>query len=174
MAYLCGCNVSIVPDGDALRRDFKSCLVLFGFSVVEERLLPALRLERAGSRTTPARYGCSVLETDMTPEELSDRQLDAYNRADLDAFCSCYAEDVRVYFGEELEIEGLADFRSRYEAKFAAGNFGATVPRRLVLGSHCVDEEHYWSGLGTDRTEGVLLVSYTLADGKISRVRFLD
>ena len=110
----------------------------------------------------------------MSPADLSERQLAAYNRADLDAFCACYADDVRVFFGEELDIQGIAEFRSRYEAKFAAGGFGATVPRRLVHGPHCVDEEHYWSGEGSERTEGVLLVSYTVLNDTISLVRFLD
>ena len=110
----------------------------------------------------------------MTPADLSERQLAAYNRADLDAFCGCYADNVRVYVGEALEINGMVAFRSRYADTFAAGSFGATVPRRLVHGPHCVDEEHWWSGEGAARTEGVLLVSYTVEQGKIALVRFLD
>lgn len=107
---------------------------------------------------------------------LAQAQLDAYNRADLDAFCACYADDVRVWFGQELDIEGIADFRSRYVDKFARGGFGATVPNRLSHGDHCVDEEHYWSidpETGA-RSEGVILVRYQVADGKIALVQFLD
>lgn len=120
------------------------------------------------------------MSSDQTPDsgpspvELAQAQLDAYNRADLDAFCACYADDVKVYFGDELDISGIADFRSRYVHKFEAGGFGATVPRRLAHGDHCVDEEHWWSGVGEARKQGVLLVAYTVRDGKIAVARFLD
>ena len=112
----------------------------------------------------------------MSVAELAARQLDAYNRADLDAFCDCYHQEV-VVLDEEgtVTIRGIDSFRLRYADKFAAGGFGATVSERIALGRHCVDLEHYWffdaSGA---RQEGSVLVRYTLADARIVRVQFLS
>ncbi len=99
---------------------------------------------------------------------LAERQLRAYNAADLEAFCACYHPRVRVLDGARVVAEGAEAFRATYEAKFAAGGFGAGVPRRQVRGEICVDEEHYWSATGG----GSLLVEYTLREGLIGQVRF--
>lgn len=103
---------------------------------------------------------------------LATRQLDAYNAADLDGFCSCYHADVRVFSGGELRAEGAETFRGLYEAKFAQGGFGGTVPRRVERGDVCVEEEHYWVDGPNGRIEGALLVEYTLKDDRIGTVRF--
>ncbi len=107
--------------------------------------------------------------------ELAERQLAAYNAADLEAFCACYHPEVRMFTGEELELEGRAEFRERYAQMFAAGGFGANVPRRLSHGPHCVDEELWWriDPETEQRREGVLLVRYLERDGLIGTVQFL-
>lgn len=106
---------------------------------------------------------------------LAQRQLDAYNAANLDAFCACYHPEVRVMNGEELVCTGITAFRERYAAKFARGGFGATVPARVHSGLHCVDEEHWWVHRpdSSDRDSGVLLVRYSERDGQIGVVQFL-
>jgi hypothetical protein len=112
----------------------------------------------------------------MTAAALAARQLDAYNHADLDAFCDCYHPEVVVLDADgSVNIEGIESFRMRYADKFAAGGFGASVSERISLGPQCVDLEHYWffdaSGV---RQEGSVLVCYTLADALIARVQFLS
>lgn len=112
----------------------------------------------------------------MSAEELAARQLDAYNRADLDAFCACYHPEVRVLdTAGAVSFSGIETFRSRYADKFAKGGFGATVPERISMGPHCVDLEHYWwlDAAGA-RQEGCVLVRYAVADGLIAVVQFLD
>ena len=109
-------------------------------------------------------------------EALARQQLDAYNRCDLEAFVSCYHPAVRVLRGEELTTEGLDEFRRRYEPMFAHGQFGASVPTRLALNTHCVDDELWWridpeSG---ERSEGRVLVRYHERDGLIGTVQFLS
>lgn len=106
---------------------------------------------------------------------LAIRQLAAYNRADLDAFCACYHREVRMFDGEELELEGIDDFRARYALMFARGGFGGDVPRRLAVGQHCVDEEEWWriDPETGERQSGVILVRYVERDGQIGLVQFL-
>lgn len=108
--------------------------------------------------------------------ELAERQLAAYNAADLDAFCACYHPEVRMLSGEDLELEGREAFRERYADMFGRGGFGATVPERLSLGDHCVDDERWWrlDPETGERSEGRILVRYRLRDGLIGQVQFLD
>lgn len=106
-------------------------------------------------------------------EELATAQLAAYNRADLDGFVACYHPDVAVWQGETLQLRGRAAFREAYAAKFAAGGFGATVDARVLAGAHCVEREHWWVDGAEGRSEGTILVRYTVADDLIAVVQFL-
>ena len=107
--------------------------------------------------------------------ELAQRQLDAYNLSDLDAFCACYHPDVVVLDDQKETVRGIEAFRARYVSLFEKWEFGAAVPARLAAGTHCVDHETWWridpeSG---QRSDGEILVRYTERDGKIAVVQFL-
>lgn len=108
-----------------------------------------------------------------TVTDLAARQLEAYNRADLDAFCACYHDDVSVLDEEGAEVaRGQAAFRTRYAPLFATQAFGATVEARLAVGAHCVDHERYWRQVDGAREEGEVLVRYRLRDGRLDEVQF--
>jgi hypothetical protein len=112
----------------------------------------------------------------MRIERLAQQQLDAYNRTDLDAFVACYHPDVRVLSGDEQTINGIDEFRDRYQALFSESQFGATVPQRIALNTHCVDFEEWWriDPSTGERSEGQILVRYEERDGLIGTVQFLD
>ena len=113
----------------------------------------------------------SVVESTETEiSKLAIKQLAAYNRADLDAFCACYHPDVRVFNGETEKPPGIDAFRERYVEMFAKGGFGASVPNRVSLGDLCVYVEHWWRDGGKT---GKVLVRYTERDGLIGVVQFL-
>ncbi len=77
------------------------------------------------------------------PVDLAQRQLDAYNVGDIDAFVACYAEDVRVslFPSEPLILEGRAALRARYGPYFERSAPQATLVKRMVLGAVVIDEE---------------------------------
>jgi hypothetical protein len=108
-------------------------------------------------------------------EQLAAQQLVAYNDSDLEGFVACYHEDVIVYDGDEKVCQGKDNFRERYRELFERLEFGGTVPERLSNGGHCVDLEHYWrvDPETQERTEGTILVCYTLREHTIGTVRFL-
>ena len=108
-------------------------------------------------------------------ETLAKAQLDAYNRGDLNAFVACYHDDVAVYDEDQLSVSGLEDFRQRYEGLFNGLRFGAEVEQRVVLGSHCIDLEHWWRTSPDDGgiRRGTVLVRYRLKDQRIGLVQFL-
>jgi hypothetical protein len=108
-------------------------------------------------------------------ESLAARQLAAYNAADLDAFCDCYHPEVRVLDDLEERLVGIAAFRERYRDLFTRWTFGAEVTQRLVLGPHAIDLERWWR-IDPDqgqRSEGEVLVRYSLRDDRIGTVQFL-
>lgn len=111
----------------------------------------------------------------MNVAELAAAQLEAYNQRDLEAFCACYSEDVRVLDADgRVTLDGAAAFRETYGGVFAEWKIGAAVDSRLVLEPHAVDDERWWrthAETGEYR-EGRVLVRYTERDGKIVVVQF--
>ena len=107
--------------------------------------------------------------------QLAEAQLDAYNRADLDAFVECYHPDVIVFDGQTRLVEGRAAFRARYEDLFQSAGFGADVNHRMTLGQHCIDAEQWWrfDAVSGERRTGNVLVRYRERDGLIDLVQFL-
>jgi hypothetical protein len=104
-------------------------------------------------------------------EELARRQLEAYNRRDIDAFAACYADDVEVrdLATGEVKMSGIAALRERYGAMFAATpDLRAAVDRRIVCGEFAFDHE-------TGQKGGVpfeVLAIYHAKAGKIAKVWF--
>lgn len=108
-------------------------------------------------------------------EQLAQQQLDAYNRSDLDAFIACYHPDVRVLDGDTESVIGIDGLRDRYRTLFREWEFGATVPQRMSLSTHCIDFEEWWrvDPETGERTKGQILVRYEERDGLVGTVQFL-
>lgn len=113
---------------------------------------------------------------DAVVVQLAIAQLRAYNAHDLDAFCACYHADVRVLDADGAEeLRGLQAFRTRYQAMFERGGFGASIDQRVVSPPHCVEREHWWriNRETAERADGVVLVRYSEREGLIGVVQFL-
>ena len=106
--------------------------------------------------------------------DLAAAQLAAYNARDTDAFCACFADDVRVLDAEgALSLAGMDAFRQRYHELFTGWEVvGAAVDERLVLEPHVVDAERWWRRRGHEAAEGRVLVRYTARGGQIATVQF--
>ena len=91
---------------------------------------PAHRLQHAGA---------ALLEA----ERVVQRQYEAYNNHDLEAFVAAHAPDVRAYrFPDSLIIEGRAALRERFGKLFAtAPQVHATVEARITHGDFVVWRE---------------------------------
>jgi hypothetical protein len=108
------------------------------------------------------------------PADVVQRQLNAYNARDLDAFLATYHPDARLYgFPNRLEVDGRAAMRSDYERLFAeTPALHAEVPQRIVMGNHVIDEEVV-TGLPGGRTVRATAI-YEVRDGLIANVWFID
>jgi len=102
-----------------------------------------------------------------------ERQVEAYNAGDVDAFVACYANDVVFEDADgAAQTGGRDEMRKRYGELFAsAPNLHAEITSRIRVGSYVVDEERV-SGLPNGEIHAVAI--YKLDDeGLIERVRFL-
>ena len=111
--------------------------------------------------------------TTTLPAQLAQRQLDAYNCADLDTFCACYADDVEVYDlpAMTLVLKGRAALRERYGPYFATMKPQAVLTSpRLVLGTMAIDPEHV---VRTDGSEAQAIALYHVDGDVIRRVWFI-
>lgn len=108
---------------------------------------------------------------------LANRQLSAYNAADLDAFCACFHPAVRVLDEHgAVTCEGLAAFRERYDSLFSScGEIHATINQRITLGRTVVELECYQRrSNATGITEhGEVIGRYTERDGLIATAQFI-
>jgi hypothetical protein len=101
-----------------------------------------------------------------------EAQLAAYNAQDLDAFCACYHDDVRVEDGHGVVLStGIATFRQKYATVFARYPTNrAVVVHSMRIGSWVIDEEQV-TGRGGPALHAVVI--YRVRDGRIASVRFL-
>lgn len=113
----------------------------------------------------------------MTKEEmtkLAQKQLDAYNQQDLEAFCSCYHPQVIVtnLLSGSIRCQGKADFTKIYRALFESSpKLHCELKSRIVLEATVMDEEYV---TGSSRSpQGIHTVAiYGFRDGLIDRVWF--
>lgn len=106
-----------------------------------------------------------------TPEAVVQRQLEAYNRGDLDGFLATYAEDVELFdLGADAKPtrSGRATLAAVYGPLFARVKPQAAIASRTVTGSFVTDHERVTAN---GRTFDAVAI-YQVVDGRIRRVCF--
>lgn len=109
---------------------------------------------------------------ETTPESLAQKQLEAYNAHNIDAFVEPYADDVEIYgFPDKLLYKGKETMRKDY------GEFFKNTPKlhcelknRIVQGNTVIDKE-YITGAGKT-FEAVAI--YQIENNKIKKVYFIQ
>lgn len=77
-----------------------------------------------------------------SPDLVVQRQLDAYNAKDLDAWLATYAADARQYeHPGKLLASGHAEIRARAGPRFGEPNLHAKLLSRAVMGNVVIDHE---------------------------------
>jgi hypothetical protein len=106
------------------------------------------------------------------PTRVVQRQLDAYNARDLEAFAATYTDEVTIYRlpATQPAIAGKAQLREVYRQRFASPNLHADILSRIVMGNKVIDHERV-TGIGEKPLEAVAV--YEVAGGLIKTVWFL-
>jgi hypothetical protein len=102
-----------------------------------------------------------------------DRQVDAYNALDIEAFAACYTEEAVI-----VDAAGAERMRGRQQLTEQYGRWFARNPRlhvdvlaRIAIGPYVIDEEHV-TGAPDGDIQAVAIYHVT-GDGLIDRVQFL-
>ena len=106
------------------------------------------------------------------PEDLVQRQLEAYNARDLERFVAEYSEDVEVFRPPAAEpvLSGKQAFGAHYaKNRFTLPDLHADVVQRIVSGDVVVDHEIV-TGIGPEPLNAVAV--YKVVDGRIRTVWF--
>lgn len=79
----------------------------------------------------------------ISPKEIVDRQLTAYNNRDIDASVACYRTDAKVVQPDRgILASGHEEIRERYGQLFNLDpTIRAEIPNRIVVGTMVIDEE---------------------------------
>lgn len=106
-----------------------------------------------------------------TPDDLVQRQLNAYNFRNIDAFLEPYAEDVEIYnFPDKLVCKGKTAMRPIYAQKFEnTPNLHCELVNRIVHGNTVIDHERVQFATGL--VEAIAI--YHIENGKIKKVYFI-
>lgn len=107
----------------------------------------------------------------MTPIQLVEGQLQAYNQRNLEHFCRYFSNTVVVFDGRNREIlfEGMAAFKERYENTFQNEDLHCRLVHRIVQEDIVIDHEDV-TGMGPDAISAVAV--YRCEDGLIQEVTF--
>lgn len=106
-----------------------------------------------------------------SPEAIVQRQLNAYNARDIDAFMNTYSDDVELYdFPNTLTSKGKVEMRKGYEGFFkSTTNLYCEIQKRIVIGNKVIDHEKVRAGTRTLNAVAV----YEVENGKIRKVTFI-
>ena len=117
-----------------------------------------------------------VLEPDSimkeTPSALAQRQLNAYNLRNIDAFLEPYADDVEVYnYPNDLRFKGKETMRKGYSKIFDnTPNLHCELLGRIVQGNIVIDKEKVRFG---DKVMEAIAI-YHVENDKIKKVYFIQ
>lgn len=108
----------------------------------------------------------------MTPVDVVQGQLDAYNAQDVGRFMTFYAPDaVLASFNGDILAEGAEAIRVRHVNLFAAHPQNlARLVNRISFASTVIDHEDVERAPGGERFEVAAI--YTLKNGLIARVDY--
>lgn len=106
--------------------------------------------------------------TDHTPAAVVQRQLDAYNRRDIDALLATYAGDACQYeHPATLAASGAAQIRDRMSVRFQEPDLYARLVQRAVMGNIVIDQEVVTRNFPEGVGEVDVVAIYEVIDGKI-------
>ena len=100
------------------------------------------------------------------------KQLDAYNAKDVDAFMASYTENVQLYnYPNELLSEGKDQMRKDYLTWFQnTPDLKASVKKRMVIGNKVIDEEQITANGKVFNTVAI----YEVENERIRKVTFIQ
>jgi hypothetical protein len=118
--------------------------------------------------------GMTAEDHSMDVEKIVQRQLDAYNARDIDAFMAMWASEARYFeHPSKLLASGAAEIRARHIARFKEPNLFGRLIKRMVVGNKVVDEEVVTRTFPEGPGHINVIAIYEVVDGKIANAWFI-
>lgn len=105
-------------------------------------------------------------------EALVQKNLDAYNARDIDAFMADYADDIKLYaYPNTLQTDGKEAMQKSYKDWFdRVPDLRAFIKKRIVIGNKVIDEEQVTANGKIFNAVAI----YEVNNGKITKVTFIQ
>lgn len=114
------------------------------------------------------------MPTLSSPEVVIQRQLDAYNAKDIDAWLATYAPDAKQYeYPGKLVASGHAEIRARTAARLNEPDIHALLLSRSVMGKVVIDHEIVTRNFPEGGGKLELVCIYIVEDGLIQSASFI-
>jgi hypothetical protein len=101
------------------------------------------------------------------------KQLEAYNTRDIDAFMQWWADDCQYYeFPSRLLASGAAEIRERHIVRFKESNLFGRLVKRISVANVVVDQEIVTRTFPDGPGEIDVVAIYEIENGKIAKAWF--
>jgi hypothetical protein len=109
----------------------------------------------------------------MTPEQVVQAQVEAYNKHDIEAFMALHSPNIVLYSlpDNSIIVQGLEAIRERYTQRFSNPELHAEIVNRMVLNNRVIDHEHV-KGIEANQIVKAIAI-YEIEDELIQRVWFI-
>lgn len=109
----------------------------------------------------------------LTPEQVVQAQLDAYNAKDIEALLRAYHPQAEQYaMHGALLARGHSEMRSRFLGRFSEPDLHASLLHRAVVGNFVMDHELVTRNFPEGRGQVDMLCIYEVQDGLIVKASF--
>jgi len=124
--------------------------------------------------TSSAHAACLAPGVEATPAAVVDAQFAYYNTHNVEAFASCYAENVEMVYLDESRpaIQGRVGILDKFAfLKTAPKEMGVQIVQRTLTGPTVIDKEHV-VGLPSGKVMPDMAAIYEVRGGQIVKVWF--
>lgn len=109
----------------------------------------------------------------LSPRDIVNRQLLAYNAHDIDSYCALFAPEAKIsdLVTGQMICDGLDEVRKVYTVRFADNPKLHCVVHQRMEGPHYAIDKETVSGLRTGELQ--IIAIYEVRDGLIRSLRFI-
>ncbi|WP_350292169.1 nuclear transport factor 2 family protein [uncultured Croceitalea sp.] len=168
-------DICWLKDGSILTGDGKSILRINPKSDIKWEVIHYFKQEEINNITRIAVSENSkrlAFVAEESPAKIVQKQLDAYNARDIDAFMSTYTNDITlVNFPDKVVLKGQEKMRESYATYFdATPDLNCEIKNRIIIGNKVIDEEF----ITANGQNFSAVAIYEVENGKISKVTFIQ
>jgi len=174
-----GRQLLIFAEAEAIRRGYSEIRLYTNVLMTENRrLYAAIGYEETG-RGTGAGFERVFMRKLLSGPPIDvtipvQKQLEAYNARDIDAFMQWWADDCQYYeFPSRLLAIGAAEIRERHTIRFKEPDLDGRLIHRAVVGNKVIDQEIVTRNFQEGARQIDVVAIYEIEHDKIAKAWFI-